>query len=52
MEGTPEELDLGKRDSLVLGSMRAPLVAARTTKAALSTATVRCEERKTCGADG
>jgi 4-diphosphocytidyl-2-C-methyl-D-erythritol kinase len=39
VEGTPEELDLGKRDSLVLGSMRAPLVAARTTEAALSTAT-------------
>ena len=41
VEGTPEELDLGRRDSLVLGSIRAPLVAARTTEAALSTATVR-----------
>ena len=28
VEGTPEELDLGKRSSLVLGNLRAPLVAA------------------------
>ncbi len=35
VEGTPEELDLGKRSSLVLGSLRAPLVAARATKAML-----------------
>jgi 4-diphosphocytidyl-2-C-methyl-D-erythritol kinase len=39
VEGSPEELDLGNRNSLVLGSMRAPLVAARTTEAALSNAT-------------
>lgn len=39
VEGTPQELDLGTRKSLVLGSMRAPLVAARTTVAALSAAT-------------
>jgi len=39
VEGTPQELDLGDRESLVLGSMRAPLVAVRTTVAALSAAT-------------
>jgi 4-diphosphocytidyl-2-C-methyl-D-erythritol kinase len=40
VEGTPEELDLGKRSSLVLGSLRAPLVAARTTKAIIPSARV------------
>ncbi len=40
VEGTPEELDLGKRTSLVLGNQRAPLVAARTTKAVLPAAGV------------
>lgn len=38
VEGTREELDLGNRTSLVLGSMRAPLVSARTTKSTLPTA--------------
>lgn len=38
VEGTREELDLGNRTSLVLGSMRAPLVSARTTKSVLPTA--------------
>jgi len=40
VEGTPEELDLGKRSSLVLGNLRAPVVAVRTTKAALRSAQV------------
>jgi 4-diphosphocytidyl-2-C-methyl-D-erythritol kinase len=40
VEGTPEELDLGKRSSLVLGNQRAPLVATRTTKAVLPAAEV------------
>ncbi|MGO9343744.1 MAG: 4-(cytidine 5'-diphospho)-2-C-methyl-D-erythritol kinase [Acidimicrobiales bacterium] len=40
VEGSPEELDLGKRSSLVLGNQRAPLVAARTTKAVLPAAGV------------
>ncbi len=35
VEGSPQELDLGKRSSLVLGNLRAPLVAVRTTKAML-----------------
>jgi 4-diphosphocytidyl-2-C-methyl-D-erythritol kinase len=35
VEGTPEELDLRMRSSLVLGNQRAPLFAARTTKAVL-----------------
>jgi 4-diphosphocytidyl-2-C-methyl-D-erythritol kinase len=34
VEGTPEELDLGSRTSLVLGSARAPLLPVRTTRAA------------------
>jgi 4-diphosphocytidyl-2-C-methyl-D-erythritol kinase len=33
VEGSPEELDLGNRTSLVLGNSRAPIVATRTTKA-------------------
>ncbi len=40
VEGSPAELDLGKRTSLVLGNQRAPLVAARTTKAVLPAAGV------------
>ena len=40
VEGTPEELDLGKRSSLVLGTLRAPLVATRTTRATLPSARV------------
>lgn len=35
VEGSPEELDLGNRSSLVLGSIRAPLVSARTTESSL-----------------
>jgi len=35
LEGTREELDLGTRSSLVLGTVRAPLVAVRTTEALL-----------------
>jgi 4-diphosphocytidyl-2-C-methyl-D-erythritol kinase len=34
VEGTPDELDLGERSSLVLGTIRAPLVPVRTTRAA------------------
>ena len=35
VEGTREELDLGNRTSLVLGSTRAPLVSVRTTESTL-----------------
>jgi len=41
VEGTPEELDLGNRTSLVLGSSRAPLLAVRTTRAAYQPAPVQ-----------
>jgi 4-diphosphocytidyl-2-C-methyl-D-erythritol kinase len=35
VEGSREELDLGNRSSLVLGSIRAPLVSARTTESSM-----------------
>jgi 4-diphosphocytidyl-2-C-methyl-D-erythritol kinase len=40
IEGTREELQLGNRTSLVLGSQRAPLVSVRTTEALVPTARV------------
>lgn len=38
VEGTPQELDLGNRKSLVLGAGRAPIIAVRTTRASYETA--------------
>jgi 4-diphosphocytidyl-2-C-methyl-D-erythritol kinase len=40
VEGTPEELDLGNRTSLVLGGARAPIVPVRTTRACYEPAAV------------
>lgn len=40
VEGTPEEMDLSNRSSLVLGNLRAPLVAVRTTKSLVPSARV------------
>jgi 4-diphosphocytidyl-2C-methyl-D-erythritol kinase len=40
VEGAREDLDLGSRSSLVLGSARAPLVTARATQATLPAASL------------